>query len=84
MISPSNKCFEQPDEELIQFKGENQMKPNKFASEHIKNKVLTLTSETSSSEDCFETKLQSKFDKSNQIFKQSEEELMNFIEQYRQ
>ena len=38
--------------------------------------MITLTSETSSSEHRFETKLQAKFNRSNQIFKQ-EEELMD-------
>ena len=40
-----------------------QIQPNKLSSEHIKNDVLTLTYETSYSEDYFETKLQEKFDK---------------------
>ena len=57
------------------------MDPKQFSSEHIKNKALTTISETSSSEDCFGTKLQSKFDKSDQNFEQTEEELMDFIEQ---
>ena len=38
------------------------MEPKQFSSGHILNEVLTITSETSSSEDCFETKLQAKFD----------------------
>ena len=38
--------------------------------------MLTLNYEPSSSEDCFETKLQAKFDKSDQIFEQPEEELV--------
>ena len=80
--SPSNQKIEQPEEEFIDFKGKQQMETNKFSSEHIENEVLTLTSKTSSSEDCFETKLQSKFDKSDQIFEQPEEELMDFMEQY--
>ena len=57
------------------------MEPSKFSSEHIENEVLTLTSETSSSEYCFETKLQAKFDKSDQNFEQPEEYLMDFLEQ---
>ena len=57
------------------------MDPNKFLSEHITNKMVTFTSETFSSEDCFETKLQAKFDKSDQIFEQPEEELVDFMEQ---
>ena len=36
---------------------------NKLSSEHIENKMVTLTSDTLSSEDCFETKLQAKFEK---------------------
>ena len=60
------------------------MYPNKFSSENIENKMVTPTSETLSSEDCFETKLQAKFDRSYQIFEQAEEELMDFIEQQHQ
>ena len=41
--------------------------------------MVTLTSETLSSEDCFETKLQAKFDEYYQIFEQPEEEFMDFI-----
>ena len=55
------------------------MEPNKFSSGHIKYEMLNITSETSSFEDCFDTKLHSKFDESDQIFKQTEEELMYFI-----
>ena len=46
--------------------------------------VLTITSEHPPSEDCLETNIQSKFDKSDQNFEQPEEELMNFIEQQNQ
>ena len=46
--------------------------------------MFTLTSETLSSEDCFETKLQAKFDKYDHIFEQPEEEFMYFIEQQHQ
>ena len=49
------------------------LKPNKFSSEHIKNEVLMITSETESSGDCFEIKIQAKFDKCDQILKQTEE-----------
>ena len=38
----------------------------------------------SSSEDYYETKLQAKFDKSDQIFEQPEEELMYYIEKQHQ
>ena len=55
------------------------MDPKKFSSEHIENKMVTLTSEILSYEDYFETKLQAKFDKFDQNFKQPEEELMDFI-----
>ena len=41
--------------------------------------MATLISGTLSSEDCFETKLQAKFDKSDQIFEQIEEKLMDFV-----
>ena len=80
-LSPSNQFFEQPEEELIEFEGKQQMEPNKFSQELIENEVLTLTSETSSPEDCFETKLQDKFDTSDQNFEPPEEELMDFMEQ---
>ena len=46
--------------------------------------MLTLTYETSSSEDYLETKLQARFDKSGQIFDETEEELMDFISQLHQ
>ena len=48
------------------------MEPNQFLSEHIRNEVLNLTSETLSSEDWFETKIKAKFDKSDQSFDQQE------------
>ena len=57
------------------------MDTNKFSSEHIENKMVTITSETLSLEDCFETKIHAKFNKSDQSFEQPEEELMYFIEQ---
>ena len=46
------------------------MEPNKFSTNHIENDVLTLSSENSSSEDYFDTKLQDKFNKSDQTFEQ--------------
>ena len=58
---------------MIEFKGEQQMDPNKLSSEHIENKMVTLTSETLSYEDCFETKIQAKFDKSGRNFEHPEE-----------
>ena len=72
-ISPSNKIFEQPEEEFIEFKGEQKIQPNKFSAENIKNVVLTITYEASFSKYFFETKLQAKFNKTDQIFEQSEE-----------
>ena len=54
------------------------MDQQKLSPEHIEKEVLTLTPENLSSEDCFETKLQDKFDKSDQIFEQQEEEFMDF------
>ena len=48
------------------------MDPNMFLSEHIENKMVTLTSENLSSEDWFETKLQVNFGKSDQLFEQPE------------
>ena len=41
--------------------------------------MVTITSESLSSEDCFETKLQAKFDKYDQIFEQPEEELIKLM-----
>ena len=49
------------------------METNKFSSEYIENKMITHTSETLSSEEYFETKLQAKFDKPDQMFEQPEE-----------
>ena len=83
-ISPYNKIFEWTEEESIEFKVEQQMEPNKFSSEHIKNEVLTFTSETLSSEDCIQTKLQTKLDIYDKISEQPEEEFMYFIEQHNQ
>ena len=60
------------------------MDPNRFSSEYIESTMVTITSETLSSEDWFETKLQAKFNKSDQSFEQPEEELMDFIEQQNQ
>ena len=48
------------------------MDPNKLSSEHIENKIVTLTPETLSFEECFESKLQAKFDISDQILEQQE------------
>ena len=44
--------------------------PKKLSSYHIENEVINLTYETSSSGYFFETKLQAKFEKSDQIFEQ--------------
>ena len=60
------------------------MEPNKFSSEHIENRLLTLTSKTSSYEQILETKLQAKFDKFYQIFEQIQEGLVDFMEQQHQ
>ena len=60
------------------------MESNKFSSEYIEKWMITLTSKTLSSEDWFETKLQAKFDKSDQIFEQPEKYLIDFIEQQHQ
>ena len=48
------------------------MEPKFLSTEHIENKMVTLTSGTLSSEDCFETKIQAKFGKSDQLFEQPE------------
>ena len=60
------------------------MEPNKFSSEHIKNECITPTYETSSYEDCLETKIQANFYKSDQIFEHPEEELIYSIKQQHQ
>ena len=60
------------------------MEPNKFSSEHIKNRFLTLTYENLSSEDCLDNKLQAKFYKSDQNFNQPEKQLIDVIEQQHQ
>ena len=64
---------------MIESKGEKQKDPNKFSSEHIKNRMFTLAYEFLYSEDWFETKIHAKFDKSNEHFEQLEEKLMDFI-----
>ena len=46
--------------------------------------MVTLTSETLSSQDYFEIKLQAKSDKPDKCFEQPEEKLMNLIEQHNQ
>ena len=46
------------------------MEPNNLLSEHIKNEVLTITSEHPSSEDNFERKFQAKLSSNNIFFKQ--------------
>ena len=46
--------------------------------------MVTLTFENLFYEDYFETKLQAKFDKSDQFFEPPEEELIEFIEQQHQ
>ena len=43
--------------------------------------MFNITSETLYSEDCSGAKIQAKFDKTDQIFEQPEEELMDFIKQ---
>ena len=48
------------------------MYPNKFSSEHIKNKVITLTSEHPYYEDNFERKFQAKIYPSDQVFEKQE------------
>ena len=68
----------------MEFNGEQQMKPNKFSLERIENRMVNLTYESLSFEDCFETKLRAKFDKYDQNFEHPEEELMGFIEQWHQ
>ena len=56
------------------------MELNKLSSEYVENKMVTFIYDTLSFEDCFDTNLHAKFDKSDQFFEQPEEELMNFIE----
>ena len=69
-ISPYNIFFEKPKEELIDFKGNQQMEPKKLSSEHITDDVLNLTSKNPSSEDNFERKFQANLSPSNQNFEQ--------------
>ena len=49
-----------------------------FSSEHIQNKVLTITSEHPSSEDHFERKFQAKIYPSDQSDEKQEEKLIQF------
>ena len=44
-ISPYNQIFEKLEKVLIEFNGEQQMKPNKFSLERIENRMVNLTSE---------------------------------------
>ena len=46
------------------------MEPSKFSLEHIEEELITLTSQTLSSEYWFETQIQSKFVKHEQFFDQ--------------
>ena len=64
---------------IDRVQGRSKMETNKFSPEQVQNEVLILTSKISSSEDCFDTKLQAKFDKFDQIFKQPEGKMMDFI-----
>ena len=52
-LSPYKQIFEQPEEELIDLKVKQQMKPNMFSSEHNQNVALTINSEHLSSEGPF-------------------------------
>ena len=72
-ISLSDQKFEKQEEELIYFKGKQQMEPNKSSSEHIESEMPTLVSETSSSGYHLDTKPQTNFHKYDQIFEQPEE-----------
>ena len=71
-IFSSNQGFEKQEEELTEFKERQQMEPNMLSLYHTKNEVITINSETLSSDDHFETNLQAKFDKYDQILKQPE------------
>ena len=53
------------------------MNPQNLSSQHIENKMFTITSENLSNEDCFDTKLQAKVDKYDNFFKQQEEECIS-------
>ena len=48
-LFPYNQSFEKQEEELIYFKGKQEMEPNMFSSEHITNEVINPTSEHQSS-----------------------------------
>ena len=55
-----------------------------LSSEHIGNEVFTLTSETPSSKNHFEKKIQARFSKSDHSFEQQQELLMEFKEKQNQ
>ena len=69
---------------MIEFKGKQEMEPNKFSSEGIENKMANLTFEASYYEDSFKTKLQDKYDKYDQNSEQTESELIDFTEHQHQ
>ena len=83
MFSKSGAILKQKYQELVNLKIYTVHLPdntkvlkeetNKFSSKLIVNEVVTITSETPSSEDHFETKLQAKFDKSDQTFEQQQQ-----------
>ena len=58
---------------MIDFKKKQQMEQIQSSSEHIENDALTITYENLPSEDWYETKVQSNFDKPDQSFEQIEE-----------
>ena len=69
---------------IDRVQGKTKNETIKFLIRKIEKEVLTITSENSSYEDRFETKLQAKFDKYDQSFEQQQEELMNFKERQHQ
>ena len=71
-IYPSDTSFEKQEQQLIEFKEKQQIEPCILSSEHIENKVITLTSGASYSKDIFDSKLQAKFEKSDQSSEQQQ------------
>ena len=75
-IYPYDQGFEKQEDGLIEFNGRQHMESKIFSPEHIKNEVLNLTSKTTSSEDHFETRFQSKIYPSDKSFEKQEDGLI--------
>ena len=68
----SDHSFDKQEEKLIEFKVKNIYGIKQSHQFFFFNGVLTITSETSSSEDCLDTKLQARFYQYDQSCKQEE------------